>query len=86
VNVVKVMNGAAGRSARVLAGLALIGAGLAIGGTGGAVLAIIGAVHCWLGWPGYAPPSSCSELHTSTIHGSQNRLDTHGHQPDSMVS
>lgn len=52
MNVVKVMNGAAGRSARVLAGLALISAGLAIGGTGGAVLAIIGAVPLLAGAAG----------------------------------
>jgi len=44
MRVVKVMNGAAGRSARVLAGLALIAGGIAVGGTGGVVLALIGVV------------------------------------------
>ena len=44
MRVVKVMNGAAGRSARVLAGLALIAGGIAAGGTGGVVLALIGVV------------------------------------------
>ena len=39
MRVVKLMNGMAGRSGRVLAGLALIIAGLTIGGTGGLVLA-----------------------------------------------
>ena len=44
MRVVKLMNGMAGRSGRVLAGLALIIAGLTIGGTGGLVLAVIGVV------------------------------------------
>ena len=44
MKVAKLMNGAAGRSARVLAGLALIAGGIATGGTGGLVLALIGAV------------------------------------------
>ena len=41
---VRFMNGTAGRSARVLAGLALIIGGIAAGGTGGIVLAVIGVV------------------------------------------
>ena len=44
MRVVKLMNGTAGRSGRVLAGLALIIAGLALGGPGGLLLAVIGAV------------------------------------------
>ncbi len=44
MRVVKLMNGVAGRSARVLAGLALIAGGIAAGGTGGLVLALIGVV------------------------------------------
>src|ERR1035441_7770264 len=44
MRVVKLMNGMAGRSARVLAGLALIAGGIAAGGTGGLVLALIGVV------------------------------------------
>jgi hypothetical protein len=44
MRVVKLMNGMAGRSGRVLAGLALIIAGITIGGTGGLVLAAIGVV------------------------------------------
>ena len=44
MRVVKLMNGMAGRSGRVLAGLALIIAGITIGGTGGLVLAVIGVV------------------------------------------
>ena len=44
MRVVKLMNGAAGRSARVLAGLALIAGGIAAGGTGGLVLALTGVV------------------------------------------
>ncbi|HUY49615.1 MAG TPA: YgaP-like transmembrane domain [Streptosporangiaceae bacterium] len=42
MRVVKLMNGLAGRSARALAGLALIAGGIAVGGTGGLVIAIIG--------------------------------------------
>ena len=41
---VRFMNGTAGRSARVLAGLALIIGGIATGGTGGLVLAVIGVI------------------------------------------
>jgi hypothetical protein len=41
---VRFMNGTAGRSARVLAGLALIIGGIAAGGTGGLVLAVIGVI------------------------------------------
>jgi Inner membrane protein YgaP-like, transmembrane domain len=52
MNVVKIMNGTAGRSARVLAGLALIGAGLATDGTGGVILAIVGAVPLLAGTAG----------------------------------
>ena len=44
MKVVKLMNGVAGRSARVLAGLALVAGGIAAGGTGGLVLALIGVV------------------------------------------
>ena len=52
MNMVKIMNGMAGRSARTLAGLALIGAGLAAGGTGGVVLTIVGAVPLLAGAAG----------------------------------
>ena len=52
MNVVKVMNGTAGRSARVLAGLVLIGAGTATGGTAGVILAIVGAVPLLAGAAG----------------------------------
>jgi Inner membrane protein YgaP-like, transmembrane domain len=52
MHVVKVMNAAAGRSARVVAGLALIGAGLAAGGTGGLALAAAGAVPLLVGVAG----------------------------------
>lgn len=52
MNVVKIMNSTAGRSARVLAGLALIGAGLAAGGTGGVILVIVGAVPLLAGAAG----------------------------------
>jgi hypothetical protein len=52
MNVVKVMNGVAGRSGRVVAGLALIGAGLATGGTGGLILAIVGAIPLLAGVAG----------------------------------
>lgn len=52
MNVVKVMNAAAGRSARVVAGLALIGAGLAADGTGGLVLAVIGVIPLLAGGAG----------------------------------
>lgn len=41
---VQLMNSRAGRVARVVAGLALIGAGAAIGGAGGLVLALVGVV------------------------------------------
>jgi hypothetical protein len=44
MRVVRLMNGVAGRSARVLAGLALIAGGIAAGGAGGLVLALIGVV------------------------------------------
>ena len=44
MRVVRLMNGVAGRSARVLAGLALIAGGIAAGGTGGLVLALSGVV------------------------------------------
>jgi Protein of unknown function (DUF2892) len=44
MTVVKLMNGTAGRSGRVLAGLALIIAGITVGGTSGVVLAVIGVV------------------------------------------
>jgi Inner membrane protein YgaP-like, transmembrane domain len=44
MHVVKLMNGMAGRSGRVLAGLAIIIAGITIGGTGGLVLTVIGVI------------------------------------------
>jgi Protein of unknown function (DUF2892) len=44
MRVVRLMNSAAGRSGRVLAGLALIITGITAGGTGGLVLAVIGIV------------------------------------------
>ncbi len=44
MSLVKWMNSTAGRVARVLAGLVLIGIGLAVGGTGGIVLAVVGLV------------------------------------------
>jgi hypothetical protein len=44
MRIVQLMNSRAGRAARVLAGLALIGTGAALGGTGGLVLAAIGLV------------------------------------------
>jgi hypothetical protein len=44
MKLVKTMNGTAGRSGRVLAGVVLIGAGLALGGAGGVAAALIGAV------------------------------------------
>ncbi len=44
MSLVKWMNSTAGRVARVLAGLVLIGIGLAVGGTGGVVLAVVGLV------------------------------------------
>jgi hypothetical protein len=52
MNVVTVMNGAAGRSGRVVAGLALIGAGLVTGGTGALVLAVVGAIPLLAGVAG----------------------------------
>jgi Inner membrane protein YgaP-like, transmembrane domain len=52
MNAVKLMNGVAGRSGRVVAGLALIGAGLAAGGTGGLILAITGAIPLLAGAAG----------------------------------
>lgn len=52
MNVVKVMNTTAGRSARVVAGLALIGAGLAAGGTRGLVLAVAGVIPLLAGMAG----------------------------------
>lgn len=44
MNLVGIMNSAAGRAGRVVAGLALIGVGAVIGGTGGLVLALVGLV------------------------------------------
>lgn len=44
MNFVRIMNSAAGRIGRVVAGLALIGIGAAIGGPGGIVLAVVGLV------------------------------------------
>jgi Inner membrane protein YgaP-like, transmembrane domain len=41
---VQLMNSPAGRAARMVAGLALIGVGAATGGTGGLVLALAGVV------------------------------------------
>jgi hypothetical protein len=41
---VRFMNGSAGRSVRVLAGVALIIAGLTTGGAGGLILAVVGVV------------------------------------------
>jgi hypothetical protein len=44
MRIVRLMNSTAGRIARVLVGLALIGAGAATGGVGGLALALIGLV------------------------------------------
>ncbi len=44
MRIVQLMNSRAGRAARALAGLALIGTGAALGGAGGLVLAVIGLV------------------------------------------
>ena len=44
MRIVQLMNSTTGRAARILAGLALIGAGAATGGTGGLALALIGLV------------------------------------------
>ncbi len=44
MKVVRLMNSAAGRGARIVAGLALIAAGAATGGTGGLILALAGIV------------------------------------------
>lgn len=52
MNVVKTMNGRAGRTARVLAGLVLIGAGLATGGTGGVIVAVVGVLPLLAGATG----------------------------------
>jgi Inner membrane protein YgaP-like, transmembrane domain len=52
MNVVKAMNGAAGRSGRVVAGLVLIGGGLAAGGAGGLVLAVVGVIPLLAGVAG----------------------------------
>jgi hypothetical protein len=49
---VQLMNSRAGRVARSLAGLALIGTGLAIGGTGGMAVAVIGLVPLAAGTAG----------------------------------
>ncbi|HEY5358940.1 MAG TPA: YgaP-like transmembrane domain [Streptosporangiaceae bacterium] len=52
MRIVQLMNSRAGRAARVLAGLALIGTGAALGGTGGLVLAVIGIVPLAAGTAG----------------------------------
>jgi len=52
MKVVRLMNSTAGRSARVLAGLALIAAGAATGGVGGLVLALVGLVPLGAGAAG----------------------------------
>jgi hypothetical protein len=44
MKVVRLMNSASGRGARIVAGLALIAAGVAIGGIGGLVVALVGVV------------------------------------------
>ena len=44
MRIVQLMNSAAGRTGRALAGLVLIAAGVAAGGTGGVVLAVAGLV------------------------------------------
>jgi hypothetical protein len=44
MRMVRFMNGSAGRSVRVLAGVALIIAGLTTGGAGGLILAVVGVV------------------------------------------
>ncbi len=44
MKIVRMMNSTAGRSARVLAGVALIAAGAAVGGGTGLVLALVGLV------------------------------------------
>ena len=52
MRIVQLMNSRAGRSARALAGLALIGSGAALGGAGGLVLAVIGLVPLAAGTAG----------------------------------
>ncbi len=52
MKVVWLMNSTAGRSGRVLAGLALIAAGAATGGAGGLVLALVGLVPLGAGATG----------------------------------
>jgi hypothetical protein len=52
MRIVQLMNSRAGRAARVLAGLALIGTSAALGGTGGLVLAVIGIVPLAAGTAG----------------------------------
>ncbi len=52
MTIVRLMNSTAGRSGRVLAGLALIAAGVATGGAGGLVLALVGLVPLGAGAAG----------------------------------
>lgn len=52
MRIVGLMNSTAGRGARVLAGLALIGVGAATGGVGGLALALIGLVPLGAGAAG----------------------------------
>jgi len=52
MRMVQLMNSRAGRAARALAGLALIGTGAALGGTDGLVLAVIGLVPLAAGTAG----------------------------------
>jgi hypothetical protein len=56
---VRFMNGTAGRSVRVLAGVALIIAGLTTGGAGGLILAVVGVVPLAAGGPGSAWQRRC---------------------------
>jgi hypothetical protein len=52
MRLVRFMNGAAGRSGRALAGLALIVAGIAVGGPGGLVFALVGVAALAAGTAG----------------------------------
>jgi len=52
MRIVQLMNSRAGRAARALAGLALIGTGVVMGGAGGLALAVIGLVPLTAGAAG----------------------------------
>jgi hypothetical protein len=52
MRIVRFMNGSAGRSVRVLAGVALIIAGITTGGAGGLILAVVGVVPLAAGGAG----------------------------------